>query len=164
MNISRIRERIERELAGEGPRHYHAKIGFGALLDVEFVVQFHQLRQRDAALRIQNTASALRALGKAGVLSEAVCESLRSAQAFFRQVEQAVRFHDERAEPRLGIGTRQWDQVVRALGVRDRDGMLASEVLADTWQRHASETRATFEEHIGPLGTVAPWTRRGAAR
>ena len=161
-DIARLRERIERELAGEGPHLYHAKIGFGALLDVEFVVQFHQLEQRDTSLRLQNTGDALHALSLEGVFSSSEYEILTSAHRFFRQVEQAVRFLDERTEARLGVGTRHWDRVVRALGIRDRDGMTGSDVLEDTWRRHATATRALFDRHVGPVGTDAPWVRVGA--
>ena len=163
-DLAELRGRIEREVAGERSRHYHAKVGFGSLLDVEFVVQFHQLRHRGAQIRHPHTGAALEALAAEGVFPAEDVDVLSAGHEFFRRVEQTVRFLDERADPLLAVGGRRWHQVVRGLGVRDRDGMTASEVLDDTWRRHATGVRRLFERRVGPVGTEAPWTRGGATR
>jgi len=156
--VARARRRMQAELAGERSGRYHPKVGHGGLVDVEFAVQWLQMHHgRDVEVRTPTTATALAALCKRGYLSDADGEVLRGGHAFFRRVEQALVLLDETVEPVLFLGGRAADQVARRLGLRDRDGLRATEVLVATWQRHAEGVREVFERVIGPVHIEAPW-------
>lgn len=158
--LARLRGRMQAELAGEKRDRYHPKLGHGALVDVEFVVQFLQMRHgEDLAVRLPGTLDALAALRTRGYLTAADAEALGEAWAFLRSVEQALRLLDDTREPVLAAGGRRAEQVARLLGVRDRDGMRRSDVLTATYVRTALEVRRIFERIAAPVGLEAPFPR-----
>ncbi len=159
--VARLRQRMETELAGESADRYHPKLGYGGLVDVEFVVQSLQMRHgQDVRVRSSNTLEALAALRGGGYLSAGDAEGLEQGYRFFRGVEQAMKLLDETREPVLWVGGRVAAQVARRVGIRDRDGQSARDVLLATWKRHAAELRSLFERLIAPVGTAPPWGAR----
>jgi glutamate-ammonia-ligase adenylyltransferase len=155
-----MRQRMELELAGERRGRYHAKLGYGGLLDVEFVVQWLQMRHGDdEAVRTPGTWDALRALAARGHLEVADADALGRGWELSRGCIQTLRLRDEAAEPYLYEGGREVEQLARRLGLRDRDGQRASDVLVSTWRRSAAAVREVFERIVAPVGTAAPWER-----
>jgi len=153
-----MRRRIETELAGERADRYHPKLGWGGLVDVEFVVQSLQIRHGDSvAMRSPRTLSALSALREAGYVSTRDAEGLEEGYLFFRSVEQALKLLDESHEPVLWLGSRVADRVARRMGLRDRDAQRATDVLLATWKRRAHELRDVFERLVAEVGTSPPW-------
>jgi glutamate-ammonia-ligase adenylyltransferase len=157
--LAHLRKRLEVEVAAERPRRYDPKLGFGALLDVELIVQATQLRHgSDPAIRSTHTLEALHSLASRGYLDPSTTEALATAHAFFRSVEQALRFMDERRELGVEIGGPRFSHLARRLHTRARDGESSEEVLVREWQHHAESTRGIFEATIGAVGTSAPWS------
>jgi len=157
-DVASMRRRMEVELAGERPGRYHPKLGYGGLVDVEFVVQWLSMRHGDdPTVRLANTRSALAALRAGGHLSEDDAHVLEAGQSFFRRVGQALALLDDTAEPVVFEGGRPADRVSRRLGLRDRDGERRGEVLFSTWKRHALDVRTVFERLVAPVGTHPPW-------
>ena len=67
--VHHLRMRMERELAGERCGRYDLKVGRGGLVDVEFAVQWLQMKYgRDARVRTTDTEAALTALDSCGYL------------------------------------------------------------------------------------------------
>ncbi len=158
--LSRMRRRMETELAGEKPAGYHPKLGYGGLVDVEFVIQWLQMRHgMDPAVRRPHTLEALAALRAGGYLVPADAEALREGYLFFRSVEQALKLLDETHAAVLTLGGPLAERVARRLGLRERDGHAPTEVLTETWQRRATEVRAIFERLVAPVGVAPPWRR-----
>lgn len=156
--VARLRARLESELAGERAGRYHPKIGYGALIDVEFAVQFLQMTHgTNEALHVRRTREALGALARAGVLDRDDAESLGEAHAFLRTVEQALRLVDDTREPLLVAGSRRAEHVARHLGWRERDGEPPTAVLLRTYARTALDVRRRFERLVAPVGTAAPF-------
>jgi glutamate-ammonia-ligase adenylyltransferase len=156
--LAHLRCRLEVEVAAERARRYDPKLGFGALLDVELIVQATQLRHgSEEGVRSTHTLEALHALAARGRLDAATAETLASAHTFFRSVEQALRFMDERRELAVEIGGRRFSHLARRLHMRARDGESSEDVLVREWQHHAEGVRAIFEELIGKVGTEPPW-------
>jgi [glutamine synthetase] adenylyltransferase / [glutamine synthetase]-adenylyl-L-tyrosine phosphorylase len=156
--LARLRARMERELSGERPDRYHPKLGYGALVDVEFVVQWLQMRHgADPTVRTPRTLDALRALATAGHIGTGQAETLEGGWRFFRRVEQALKLLDETREAVLPTRGPVPARLARRLGLRDRDGVRPREVLLATWRRHAERVREVFEAVVGPVGTKAPW-------
>jgi glutamate-ammonia-ligase adenylyltransferase len=133
-------------------------------LDVEFAVQCQQVSHRaDPEVRATNTLEALRALAREGALDAATSEVLDEGYRFFREVEQALRFLDERTQPTAHLGSRAFTQLARRLGIRDRDGRSREEVLQQTWEHHARDNRRVFERLVGEVGTRPAWAASGVS-
>jgi glutamate-ammonia-ligase adenylyltransferase len=156
--LARLRARMQLELAHERPDRYHAKLGYGALTDVEFIVQYLQMvHGRDPSVRERSTRKALTALGAAGYLAEADAEALDDALRFFRSLEQSLKLLDERRDASLAIGGPIADRVARRMRIRDRDGLPPTEVLAAGWIRRATEVRGIFERLVAKVDAPPPW-------
>ena len=89
--VAELRGRMQRELAGERGHRYHPKLGYGGLVDVEFVAQCLQMRHGgDASVRRRHTLDALDALAEGGYLAPGDAEALADGYRFFRSVEQTA--------------------------------------------------------------------------
>jgi glutamate-ammonia-ligase adenylyltransferase len=95
-DIRQMRDRITRELAKES-EGYDLKLGPGGIEDIEFMVQFLQLRHcgKFRKLLVQSTLAAVRRLEVSGIISAAEGRSLREAYLFFRTVEGLLRLRGE---------------------------------------------------------------------
>ena len=91
--IHRLRERMERERSGESAERYNPKLGRGGLTDVEFAVQWLQLKHGGAllALREPHTLRALQALEQHGILAAPDAAVLREGYRFMRRTESRLR-------------------------------------------------------------------------
>jgi glutamate-ammonia-ligase adenylyltransferase len=84
-----MRARMERERGGKTQNGVHLKFGPGGMTDIEFLVQFHQLRRwgDDPAIRLPRTARVLERLVDSGVLSREEGHALVVAHGFLKGVE-----------------------------------------------------------------------------
>ncbi|MFO1520052.1 MAG: hypothetical protein U1F57_10380 [bacterium] len=87
--IHRLRLRMEKEIARETPRRIQYKQGFGGLTDIEFSVQYLQLKMGKIFETIvtQNTLLSLERMGEREILKANEYEILRSAYLFYRLLE-----------------------------------------------------------------------------
>jgi glutamate-ammonia-ligase adenylyltransferase len=95
--IHRLRMRMENELAKETADSYNIKTGRGGMVDVEFAVQYLQLKYgcRCPELRTTSTIVALKEIRTAGLLSEGEAEALLTGYKFLRKLENRLRIiHD----------------------------------------------------------------------
>ena len=158
LEMARLRKRMELELARETKSRAHPKLGFGALVDIEFIVQGLQMEHgQDERLRHPNTLHAIRSLLDADLLSWLDAETLRESWIFFRGVEQALRLLD--LDEWLFLEIPVLERVARHLGIQNRDEIPAGNVLFETYRRAAFETRAAFERLVGPTHTAPVWDR-----
>jgi glutamate-ammonia-ligase adenylyltransferase len=156
--LAHARARIQLELAGENARRYHPKLGYGALTDVEFLVQWLQMRHgEDERMRSPSTHQAISRIAQAGHLAPHEADALQGAHAFFRAAEQSLKLLEEHREPMLEPYGRTGAHVGRSLGLRARDGMSREEVLDDTYRRHATQVRALFSRIVAPVEAEPPW-------
>jgi glutamate-ammonia-ligase adenylyltransferase len=88
--IRAMKRRIETERVAERDRETHLKLGPGGLSDIEFLVQYLQLRHggEAAALREVSTRVAVTALATAGVLTASEAEALLAAHDFLTRLRQ----------------------------------------------------------------------------
>ncbi len=95
-DIRQMRERIMRERAKES-EGYDIKLGPGGIEEIEFMVQFLQLKNcaKHKALLVQNTLTALRRLAVAEIIAQSVAEILMNAYLFFRTIECLLRLRGE---------------------------------------------------------------------
>ncbi|MDO9079253.1 MAG: bifunctional [glutamate--ammonia ligase]-adenylyl-L-tyrosine phosphorylase/[glutamate--ammonia-ligase] adenylyltransferase [Desulfuromonadales bacterium] len=96
--IRRLRERMESVIAREGVDHFNIKTGRGGMVDVEFIVQYLQLRHGGAYAELQghNTLAALKILQQTGLLAADDFATLLQGYEFLRRLENKLRLiHDE---------------------------------------------------------------------
>lgn len=95
--IYRLRMRMENELARESNGSYNIKTGRGGMVDVEFTVQYLQLRDgyRYPGLRTPNTVIALKEINSLGLLPDGSARTLLNGYKFLRKLENRLRIiHD----------------------------------------------------------------------
>lgn len=161
--LAALRARIQLELAGERRDRYHPKLGFGGLVEVEFLVQWLQMELcarngRRVFPPGLTTSETLAALAGSARLAHPDAEALAEGFGFLRAVEQAIKLQAEGGEPFLRPGSRNAEQVARQLGVRERDGHEPARVLEASYRRTATEIRAIFERVVAPVPAPAPWS------
>ncbi len=138
-----MRERQLRHLVTPGS--INAKFSRGGLVDVEYIVQGLQWTHghRDPALRVTNTADAIAALARAGIISDENAARLSGALVFLQQLINALRMvrgnnKDLTVPP---PGGEEFAFLARRLGYDGEPARLS----------------AALEEHIG-------WVQRLSAR
>jgi glutamate-ammonia-ligase adenylyltransferase len=91
--IHDLRLKMERELAKEGSDYYNIKVGQGGIIDIEFVVQYLQLRYggEKKSIRAPHTLTGLRALAAEGLIDELTANQLETAYIFYRKIETCLR-------------------------------------------------------------------------
>jgi len=95
--IHRLRMRMENELARETADSYNIKTGRGGMVDVEFAVQYLQLKHGCGypELRSSNTIVALKEIRALGLLREGDADTLLNGYKFLRKLENRLRIiHD----------------------------------------------------------------------
>jgi len=95
--IHRLRMRMENELAREKDGSYNIKTGRGGMVDVEFAVQYLQLREgyRSPELRTTSTVVALKEISTLGLLPDGDAQTLLTGYKFLRKLENRLRIiHD----------------------------------------------------------------------
>ena len=94
-DVRSMRERIQKELSKE-TAGYDIKLGYGGLEELEFTVQYLQLKNcaQHASLLVQNTFDAIRRLHLAGIINESHAESMKGAYIFYRTLESYLRLRE----------------------------------------------------------------------
>jgi len=95
-DVRQMRERIMRELAKES-EGYDIKLGSGGIEDIEFTVQYLQLRHcRDHRnLLVQSTVAAVHRLAASGIISDTEARLLKEGYLFLRTLESLLRLRGE---------------------------------------------------------------------
>jgi glutamate-ammonia-ligase adenylyltransferase len=95
--IHRLRMRMESEIAKESKGNYNIKTGRGGMVDVEFIVQYLQLRHGHDMpdIRNTNTLIALKTILACGLFTEDDGNVLIAGYKFLRRLENRLRIvHD----------------------------------------------------------------------
>jgi len=103
IEISRLRDRMETELAQESRKGINVKLGAGGLADIEFSVQVLQLMHghRNPKLRRGNTFENIQLLSNYGILDHGQAADLGKHYYFLRNVECALRLLSEQYSSHL---------------------------------------------------------------
>jgi glutamate-ammonia-ligase adenylyltransferase len=111
------------------------KRGFGGLADVEFLVQYFQLKYGRARpeLCTPNTREALDALRRVGLLGEGEYQALRGGYDFLRLVESRLRIVHNRSLDQLPENADDLAKLARRLGLESGDRLLAE--LERNWKQ-----------------------------
>jgi len=95
-DIRQMREKIMRERLKES-EGYDIKLGFGGMEEIEFIVQYLQLKNAKIhqGLLVQNTLSALHRIERAGLIPAQDCKTLADVYIFYRTIESLLRLRGE---------------------------------------------------------------------
>ncbi len=151
------RMRMEREIARErlvgDAQRYDVKLGRGGIADIEFAVQWLQMKHgRDARVRTTETESALDALESAGLLETINATTLRDGYLFLRRLEQRMRVLHGKSEQLLQEGAPGLVYLARRMALREGEtGDPAGEVseLIRQYREVTVSVRAAYLAIIG---------------
>lgn len=167
--VNHLRMRMERELGRERrpsadgtsshpheTMRYDVKLGHGGIVDVEFAVQWLQMKHgEDLRVRVSDTETALTALESCGYLDAGTASIFREGYAMLRRLEQSLRvvhgtsasFIEEGAPGMAALARRMgFREARRGLGQREKS---AVDLLLD---RYRSVTRDVRAAYLGVLG------------
>lgn len=145
-DIHRIRLQMERELAKEGSDYYNIKVGPGGLVDIEFLVQYLQLRHggEGSGLRTPHTLMALRALTDAALLDAKVGQQLEQAYLFYRHIETELRRMKERSVDRFR--RHESEELGRLV---EQVGASSADALCEECESTRHSVRQSYQEVLG---------------
>jgi glutamate-ammonia-ligase adenylyltransferase len=152
--LHHLRTRMERELAherrgGEGAR-YDVKFGRGGIVDVEFAVQWLQMKHGvDRRVRATETEVALGALEACGYLDPSLAEALREGLRFLRRLEQRLRVSHGTSATLLQPGAPGLLTLARRTGVRPTAQAGADAILLERYVAVTAEVRAAYLRVLG---------------
>ena len=148
-----MRAQMEREIAKESPKRKHIKAGRGGLVDIEFIVQYHQIREGGKApeLRSPNTLEALEGLKQWGLLSETTAQVLKETYLFLRKLENRIQILENRSSPFFDPESRELMALARRMGYRKKGTLSASERLYADYRAMTERIRGLFSRLIGEI-------------
>jgi len=116
--IHRLRMRMENELAREKDGNYNIKTGRGGMVDVEFAVQYLQLREgcRSPELRTPSTVVALKEISTLGLLPDGSAQTLLTGYKFLRKLENRLRIINDYSTNDLSGSRAYLNKLARRLG------------------------------------------------
>jgi [glutamine synthetase] adenylyltransferase / [glutamine synthetase]-adenylyl-L-tyrosine phosphorylase len=148
--IHRLRMRMENELAKESTGSYNIKTGRGGMVDVEFVIQFLQLKHGvdHPEIRKTTTLQAMAEMRQLSILSEEDFQALSEGYKFLRRLENRLRIIHDYSMNDLGGPIRYLNKLARRLGY---DPLLKNpgQALMADYERVTGEVRAVYESILG---------------
>ncbi len=148
--IRRLRQRMELELARESAGNYNIKTGRGGMVDVEFMVQYLQLRygQRYPELRTTNTITALREIRAIGLISEEMADTLYNGYIFLRRLENRLRIIHDYSVNDLSGPINYMNKLARRLGYDPKLKNPGAALICD-YEEITSRIRDCYERVMG---------------
>ncbi len=149
--MDHLRARLEKEQGREREGRYQLKTGRGGLLDIEFAVQWLQMKNgADPRVRTPDLGVALNALHEAGYLPTSEFEVFSEGYGFLRQLEQRIVVKGGTTNAAV-IDTRSGglEQLARRMGFQDGQGQRASEQLMARYKDVTDGVRASYERVLG---------------
>lgn len=148
--MHRLRQRLLEEVAQESATIYNLKFGRGGLVEIEFIVQLHQLRlgYHHRELRFGSTLQLLWELGNKPFLAPADSQALMDAWRFFRRLENRIRLLRDRAADEFCPSGSEVDRLARQMGYGQLPGRTASEQLVVHYGRHVDAVAALYSAHF----------------
>ena len=153
IEISRLRERMELELAKEKTKGKNVKLGFGGIADIEFTMQILQLihGKRNPRLRQTNTIQSINMLVTHGMIDQVKADLAKENYLFLRKLECALRIIRQTPTNTLPKKIIELAQLARLLSYSgDDEDTLANALLSD-YEKHTTQMRGYYRETVGQL-------------
>jgi len=141
---------MESEIAKERAGHFNIKTGRGGMVDVEFIVQYLQIRHGAAhpTVQVGNTLGALAALEGEGLLAPEDRVALESGYKFLRRLENRLRLVHDQSINDLSGDRAYLLKLARRLGYPERPRR-PDEVFLEEYRQVTEKIRAIFEDLLG---------------
>ena len=151
IEISRLRDRMEKELAQESRKGIDVKLGAGGLADIEFSVQVLQLMhgRRNPKLRNGNTFKNIELLSNYGMLDHLQAATLVKQYQFLRNVECALRLMSEQYSSHLPKDEPKLEILARLLGYSDSSGVTSA--FMEEYKKTTKEVREFYKSNLDVL-------------
>jgi [glutamine synthetase] adenylyltransferase / [glutamine synthetase]-adenylyl-L-tyrosine phosphorylase len=151
--IHRLRMRMEHELARESVGSYNIKTGRGGMVDVEFVVQYLQLKFGRDCLEIRSVATleALAAMRTAALIADEDFQSLYNGYTFLRHLENRLRLIHDYSMNDLGGSKSYLNRLARRLGYEEKLRNPGEELMAD-YELITEGVRKVYDGILGVEG------------
>jgi glutamate-ammonia-ligase adenylyltransferase len=149
--IQAMRHRMEVERTGTGNKGAHVKLGSGGIVDIEFLVQYLQIRhgRTRPGLRTPNTLEALRTLATEGLLPAAEATVLEESYRFLRRVENRLRIVADLSVNTLPAAPAKLEKLAKRMGYRPTDERAAREQFLEDYTAHTARVRAIYNRVFG---------------
>ncbi len=143
--IHRLRMRMENELAKEKDGSYNIKTGRGGMVDVEFTIQYLQLRygRQNPELRTANTIEALKEISSLKLLPDGDAEILLNGYKFLRKLENRLRIIHDYSVNDLTGPVNYMNKLARRLGY-DQKLKNPGSVLISDYEETTSRVRDVY--------------------
>ncbi len=153
IEISRLRDRMEKELAGESKKGRNVKLGKGGLADIEFTAQILQLMHgnRNPRLRQTPTLEVLKQLAACGILDQTEAEQVQTHYLFLRNLECALRLLNQPFTNHLPKETESLAALARLLGYPQAAGPERARALLEDYDRHTRDVRTFYRKTLDTL-------------
>ncbi len=121
IEISRLRERMEKELAQESKKGKNIKLGFGGLVDIEFILQILQMMHgyQNPKLRRTNMPEVLKVVSAYGIVDQADADNMLENYLFLRNLECALRIIKQTSSSHLPKDKNSQGALARLLGYEE---------------------------------------------
>tara|TARA_Y100000588_G_scaffold189003_1_gene202950 strand:+ start:1190 stop:4381 length:3192 start_codon:yes stop_codon:yes gene_type:complete len=153
IEISRLRDRMELELAKEKTKGKNVKLGFGGIADIEFTIQILQLihGKRNPRLRQTNTIESINMLVTHGIIDQVKADLAKENYLFLRKLECALRIIRQTPTNTLPKKTIELAQLARLLSYSGNDEDTLANVLLSDYKKHTTQMRGYYRETVGQL-------------
>ncbi len=153
IEISRLRERMEKELAQEDKKGKNVKLGYGGLADIEFTLQILQLKHghQYPRLRQPNTLKGLEVVAQSGILSNQDVDMLRLSYLFLRNLECALRIIGKSPSSHLTDCETTLSALARLLDYNQNTNEPQGEALMADYKETTEKVHAFYRKTIGSL-------------
>lgn len=153
IEISRLRDRMEMELAQEAKKGINVKLGAGGLADIEFSVQILQLMHghRNPKLRSGNTFENIQLLSNYGILDDRQAAILGKNYHFLRNVECALRLLSEQYSSHLPKDEQELSVLARLLGYSGNDCSGQVGLFMEDYKKTTQDVRKFYKANLDIL-------------
>ena len=153
IEISRLRERIEKDLAEEVTKGENVKLGYGGLADIEFAVQILQMMHggKNIRLRETNTLSAVVQLDTLGIIDHKDSENIKKHYLFMRNLECALRIQNLSLMSHLPKEQEKLLMLAKFLKYSGRNSNDIVEKFRNDYSQSTKEIRAFYSKTIDTL-------------
>jgi glutamate-ammonia-ligase adenylyltransferase len=148
-SIRHLKRRIEKEKSRETKSNIDFKYGKGGIADIEFLVQFLQIKhgRRNPDIRVPGLRDAVDGLCNAGVLTETEKNTLVSAHRFERLVENRYQLMEEWASREISRKSPLLVRLAGSLGYRGEHASVRKSFISD-WEEAAKSVRNLVEKYF----------------
>lgn len=146
--IIKMRDRIEKERGNIRAGEKEIKLGAGGIVDIEFIVQYFQLKHGFENKQIQtaSTLNGLDALHQLNYLSKEIYTDLKTGYLFLRNLENKLRIVNNRPLDKLPKNPDDLTHCAKRMGFHDEAKGSASEQLMTILDQHTSKIRQIYLE------------------